>query len=160
MYHLKKNVPVEDDIELLDASGKVVRTIHVSICMDKLLGRYNETINALKSAEIAIDPKDEQSLEAYGQIVVQLLRLIFGADADVILAHYDGRYLEMLDNIMPYIFHTIGPELRKPSRHRMDALQAARVCRCTRPSRTSWSTRARSTAYTHPLTAFWQLWRL
>ena len=127
MYQLKKNVPFEDDIELLDESGKVVRTIHISLCLDKLLGRYNETINALKAAEIAIDPKDEQSLEAYGQIVMQLLRLIFGADADVILAHYEGRYLEMLDNIMPYIFHTIGPELRKLSRQRMDALKAARV---------------------------------
>ena len=127
MYQLKKNVPFEDDIELLDESGNVVRTIHVSLCLDKLLGRYNETVNALKAAEIAIDPKDEQSLEAYGQIVMQLLRLIFGADADVILAHYEGRYLEMLDNIMPYIFHTIGPELRKLSRQRMDALKAARV---------------------------------
>ena len=127
MYQLKKDVPFEDDIELLDESGKVVRTIHVSLCMNKLLGRYNETVNALKAAEIAIDPKDEQSLEAYGQIVMQLLRLIFGADAEVILAHYDGRYLEMLDNIMPYIFHTIGPELRKLSRQRMDALKAARA---------------------------------
>ena len=127
MYQLKKNVPFEDDIELLDESGKVVRTVHVSLCMNKLLGRYNETVNALKAAEIAIDPKDEQSLEAYGQIVMQLLRLIFGADADVILAHYEGRYLEMLDNIMPYIFHTIGPELRKLSRQRMDALKAARA---------------------------------
>ena len=127
MYQLKKNVPFEDDIELLDESGKVVRTIHISLCLDKLLGRYNETVNALKVAEIAIDPKDEQSLEAYGQIVMQLLRLIFGADADVILAHYEGRYLEMLDNIMPYIFHTIGPELRKLSRQRMDALKAARA---------------------------------
>ena len=127
MYQLKKDVPFEDDIELLDESGKVVHTIHVSLCMNKLLGRYNETVNALKAAEIAIDPKDEQSLEAYGQIVMQLLRLIFGADADVILAHYEGRYLEMLDNIMPYIFHTVGPELRKLSRQRMDALKAARA---------------------------------
>ena len=127
MYQLKKSAPFEDDIELLDESGNVVRTIHISICLDKLLGRYNETVNAMKAAEIAIDPKDEQSLEAYGQIVMQLLRLIFGADADAILAHYDGRYLEMLDNIMPYIFHTIGPELRKLSRQRMDALKAARV---------------------------------
>ena len=127
MYQLKKSAPFEDDIELLDESGNVVRTIHISLCLDKLLGRYNETVNALKSAEIAIDPKDEQSLEAYGKIVMQLLRLIFGADADVILAHYEGRYLEMLDHIMPYIFHTIGPELRKLSRHRMDAMKAARV---------------------------------
>ena len=127
MYQLKKSSPFEDDIELLDESGKVMRTIHVSICMDKLLGRYNETINAMKAAEIAIDPKDEQSLEAYGKIVMQLLRLIFGDDADVILAHYEGRYLEMLDNIMPYIFRTIGPELRKLSRQRMDAMKAARV---------------------------------
>ena len=105
----------------------MVRTINISLCLDKLLGSYNETINALKSAEIAIDPKDEQSLATYGNIVMQLLRLLFGADADVILAHYEGRYLEMLDHIMPYIFQTIGPELRKLSRQRMDAMKAARV---------------------------------
>ena len=127
MYQLKKDVPFEDDIELLDESGKVVRTVHVSLCINKLLGRYNETVNALKAAEVAIDPKDDKSLEAYGQIVMQLLRLIFGDNADVILSHYEGRYLEMLDNIMPYIFHTIGPELRKLSRQRMDALKAARA---------------------------------
>ena len=127
MYQLKKDVPFEDDIELLDESGKVVRTIHVSLCINKLLGRYNETVNALKAAEVAIDPKDDKSLEAYGQIVMQLLRLIFGDNADVILSHYEGRYLEMLDNIMPYVFHTIGPELRKLSRQRMDALKAART---------------------------------
>ena len=127
MYQLKKDVPFEDDIELLDESGKVVRTIHVSLCINKLLGRYNETVNALKAAEVAIDPKDDKSLEAYGQIVMQLLRLIFGDNADVILSHYEGRYLEMLDNIMPYIFRTIGPELRKLSRQRMDALKAARA---------------------------------
>ena len=127
MYQLKKTVPFEDDIQLLDESGKVVRTIHVSLCMNKLLGRYTEAINALKTAEIAVDPKDEQSLEAYGQIVMQLLRLIFGADADVILTHYDGRYLEMLDHIMPYITQTIWPELRKLSRKRMDAMKAARA---------------------------------
>ena len=127
MYRLKKDVPFEEDVELLDESGKVVHTSQSSLGLDKLLGRYNDTVNALKAAEIAIDPKDEQSLEVYGQTVMQLLRLIFGADADVILAHYEGRYLEMLDNIMPYIFHTIGPELRKLSRQRMDALKAARA---------------------------------
>ena len=127
MYQLKKSAPFEDDIELLDESGNVVRTIHISLCLDKLLGRYNETVNALKAAEVAIDPKDDKSLEAYGQIVMQLLRLIFGDNADVILSHYEGRYLEMLDNTMPYVFHTIGPELRKLSRQRMDALKAARA---------------------------------
>ena len=127
MYQLKKSVPFEDDIQLLDESGAVVHTIHVSLCLDKLLGRYTEAINALKAAEIAVDPKDEQSLEAYGQIVMQLLRLIFGAEADVILAHYEGRYLEMLDHIMPYITQTIWPELRELSRKRMDAMKAARA---------------------------------
>ena len=127
MYQLKKDVPFEDDIELLDESGKVVRTIHVSLCMNKLLGRYNETVNALKAAEIAIDPKDEQSLEAYGKIVMQLLRLIFGPDPDVLLAHSAGRHREMPHNIMPYILHTLGPGLRKLCRQGMDALKAARA---------------------------------
>ena len=127
MAQFKKAESFEDDIELLDESGKVVRTIHVAISLDDRLGRYNEMVNALNAAAASIAPSKESTLEEYGQTVMQLLRLIFGADADVILAHYEGRYLEMLDNIMPYIFHTIGPELRKLSRQRMDALKAART---------------------------------
>ena len=127
MAQFKKAESFEDDIELLDESGKVVRTIHVSISLDDLLGRYNEMVNALNAAAASIAPSKESTLEEYGQIVMQLLRLIFGADAAAILAHSEGRYLEMLDNIMPYIFHTIGPELRKLSRQRMDALKAARA---------------------------------
>ena len=101
MAQFKKAESFEDDIELLDESGKVVRTIHVSISLDDLLGRYNEMVNALNAAAASIAPSKESTLEEYGKIVMQLLRLIFGADADVILAHYEGRYLEMLENIMP-----------------------------------------------------------
>lgn len=126
MYQLKKTVPFEDDIQLLDEGGEVVNTIHVSLRLDDLLGKYNETVNALKAAEAAADPGEEATLEAYGSAVMSLLRLIFCEDADTILNHYDGRYLELLDNILPYIFSTIGPELRKLSRNRMDMLKAAR----------------------------------
>lgn len=126
MVQLKKAGVFEDDIELLDDFGSAVRTVHVSISLDDLLGKYNETINALKSAEAAVQPNNETFMEKYGQIVMRLLRLIFGDNADVILAHYDGRYLEMLENIIPYITNTIGPELRKLSRQRMEALKAAR----------------------------------
>lgn len=126
MYQLKKTVPFEDDIQLLNESGEVVNTIHISLRLDDLLGKYNETVNALKAAEAGADPDVEATLEAYGNTVMSLLRLIFGEDADTILDHYDGRYLEMLDNILPYIFTTIGPELRKLSRNRMDMLKAAR----------------------------------
>ena len=40
MAQFKKAESFEDNIELLDESGKVVRTIHVSISLDDLLGRY------------------------------------------------------------------------------------------------------------------------
>lgn len=126
MYQLKKTVPFEDDIQLLNESGEVVHTIHVSLRLDDLLGKYNETVNALKAAEAGADPDVEATLETYGNAVMSLLRLIFSEDADTILNHYDGRYLEMLDNILPYIFTTIGPELRKLSRNRMGMLKAAR----------------------------------
>ena len=95
MAQFKKAESFEDEIELLDESGKVVRTIHVSISLDDLLGRYNEMVNALNAAAASIAPSKESTLEEYGQIVMQLLRLIFGADGpyDVILANIVPNYL-------------------------------------------------------------------
>ena len=66
MYQLKKNVPFEDDIELLDESGKVVHTIHVSLCLDKLLGEVR-MLNPRKvftrvNVELALTPYVPASL--------------------------------------------------------------------------------------------------
>lgn len=126
MYQLKKAPLFEDDLELLDESGVVNQTIHVSLHLDDLLGRYNETINALRAAEDAVQPENEASMEAYGEIVMQLLRLIFRENADVILTHYEGRYLSMLEQVMPYILDVIGPKLREMSRRRIASMKAAR----------------------------------
>ena len=45
----------------MDESGAVVHTIHVSLCLDKLLGRYTEAINALNKISISDDARTEFS---------------------------------------------------------------------------------------------------
>lgn len=126
-YQLRKTPPFEDDIDLVDADGNVVKTIHVCVCLDDMLGKYREIVNDLHTAEAAIDKDDAESLTRYGEIVMRLLRLVFRDDADAILEHYDGHYLAMLEQVLPYIQDKIGPELRGVSRRRMDALKAKRA---------------------------------
>ena len=125
-YHFKKTAPFEDDIDLADEAGNVVKTIHVSVCLDNMLGKYREIVNDLHAAEAFVSADDAKSLEMYGEIVMRLLRLVFKDDADVILQHYDGHYLAMLEQVLPYIQNVIGPELRGVSRRRMDALKNAK----------------------------------
>ena len=66
MAQFKKAESFEDDIELLDESGKVVRTILLFIILYDLLGRYNEMVNALSAAAASIAPSKESTLEEYG----------------------------------------------------------------------------------------------
>ena len=126
-YQLRKTPPFEDDIDLVDADGNVVKTIHVCVCLDDMLGKYREIVNDLHTAEAAIDKDDAESLTRYGEIVMRLLRLVFRDVAAAILDHYDGHYLAMLEQVLPYIQDKIGPELRGVSRRRMDALKAKRA---------------------------------
>lgn len=126
-YQLKKNPPFEDDIDLMDEAGNVVKTIHVAVCLDDMLGKYREIVNDLHAAETVVNQDDPDSLTRYGEIVQRLLRLVFHDDANTILQHYDGHYLAMLEQVLPYIQNVIGPELRSVSRRRIDALKAARA---------------------------------
>lgn len=126
MYQLKKRPLFRDELQLVDENGAAKQTITVVIDPDAMLARYNAGMLALREAQEVLNAADEKTLENYGAAVMGLLRVIFGDNADVILSHYDGRYLAMLDEVMPYIQDVIAPKLREASRRRLEKLKADR----------------------------------
>lgn len=115
-YTINRKAHVVDEIKLED-NGKEL-TVKVDLQVERILKEYNAAW-----AEIGRSQKRIQELQGSegvedataetGAAIMALFRLLFGADqTQAILDWYDGAYLEMLADFVPYISETIVPKVR------------------------------------------------
>jgi len=126
MYSLKRKQRINEQLALVNEQGKQVKVLTVDLDVDTVLGRYNQAKNTIIRAEQIIkDNQSEKNLEEYGQAVCELLEVILGeSNTKEILDFYDNRYVEMLDEVYPYILEVIEPKLRQISREKAKQMQA------------------------------------
>ena len=121
-YKAKRQDRVIEDLELCNADGTVAKTIHVELDADNMVRKLSEKhlalINALKNVQ---EVKDASTAEekangtaVLGAAVVDLFEAVFGReDARSILDFYGNRYVEMCQEVVPFITQIVIPEVRK-----------------------------------------------
>lgn len=120
-YQAKRHKRFQEDFELVDGEGNVVHTLHVSLDADDMVAKINRKYTALTKAladttEIkrkAQNPEEiQECIETLGRTVVDLLEAVFGeTDAKTIIEFYDGRYVEMSQEVLPFITQCVIPKL-------------------------------------------------
>lgn len=95
---------------------------------EKIIGAAQRGIVALENAQnmAAASPGNHQTLEAYGEAVLSLFNLFFGAaNTEKMVVFYDGRYADMLADFIPAITGDIMPKLREASRSKAARIASA-----------------------------------
>lgn len=120
-YQAKRHKRFQEDFELVDGEGNVVHTLHVSLDADDMVAKINRKYTALTKAladttEIkrkAQNPEEiQECIETLGRTVADLLEAVFGeTDAKTIIEFYDGRYVEMSQEVLPFITQCVIPKL-------------------------------------------------
>lgn len=120
-YQVKRHKRFQEDFELVDVEGKIVHTLHVSLDADDMIMKINRKYTALtKSLADTTEMKRkaqnsdeiERCLETLGRAVADLLEAVFGEeDAKTIIEFYDGRYIEMSQEVIPFITQCVIPKL-------------------------------------------------
>lgn len=132
-YKAKRQDRVIEDLELCGSDGKVVKTIHVELDADnmvrKLSEKYVALINALKNVQEIKDASTEvekaSAITVLGAAVVDLFEAVFGReDAECILDFYGNRYVEMCQEVVPFITQIVIPEVRKIAKQNKKAALA------------------------------------
>lgn len=120
-YQAKKHKRLQEDFELVNEEGKIVHTLHVSLDADDMVVKIGRKYTALtkaladttemkKKAENA--EEIQTALETLGMAVVDLLEAVFGAeDAKTIIKFYEGRYVEMSQEVIPFITQCVIPRM-------------------------------------------------
>ena len=132
-YKAKRQDRVIEHLELCGSDGKVVKTIHVELDADnmvrKLSEKYVALINALKNVQEIKDASTEvekaSAITVLGAAVVDLFEAVFGReDAECILDFYGNRYVEMCQEVVPFITQIVIPEVRKIAKQNKKAALA------------------------------------
>lgn len=120
-YQAKRHKRFQEDFELVDGDGNVVHTLNVSLDADDMVVKINRKYTALTKAlaeTTEMKRKDEnpeeiqKSVEILGTAVVDLLEAVFGTeDAEKIIQFYEGRYIEMSQEVIPFITQCVIPKL-------------------------------------------------
>lgn len=116
MYQVKRSRIIEQ-LEI-DDNGKKV-TLDVDISVDAILREYTKAQYAIaqaqQAAQKAKNDKDLQAAEeAMGNAIISLFKVVFGAEqTDQILQIYDGKTIEMLGDIAPFIADVIAPRVQE-----------------------------------------------
>lgn len=133
-YKAKRSKLLKEDFELVDENDKVVHTLHVSLDADDMTVRIGrkytaltkalaETTEAQRKAESAEDAV--KNIETLGRAVADLLEAVFGPEGtQTIISFYEGRYIEMSREVLPFISQCIIPrlvDLKKENRKAMRA---------------------------------------
>lgn len=116
-YQINRKAHVVDEIHLED-NGKEL-TVKVDLQVERILREYNAAWVAIGEAQQKIqdmktvDGGEEEALVALGESIMALFGLLFGeAQTKAVLDFYDGAYLEMLADFVPYISETIVPKVQ------------------------------------------------
>lgn len=126
MATIKKQALINTRLVLREGLFKR-KVVHVKHHVDDLIRGYDEAQKELEYAEKTLreNPSDMTS-ERFGEAVVKLLQVVFGPSSDDILEWYEGRYIEMMADIYPFIQDEIVPKLQHTYNDKFSARRAAR----------------------------------
>lgn len=119
-YQVKRRGIYTSELELTEEDGTVVHTLHVEIDPDSMVKKLSEKhvalIRAMQDLETASGSGAtvDEKLAVIGQSVKDLFEAVFGNDgAQTIIAFYNARYIEMCQEVLPFITQEVIPQVRK-----------------------------------------------
>lgn len=114
-YQIKKSNRITEDVEFLGENGEVELTVKLDIDIEKIAGDFRKAQIAVMNAEKAAKEKQtDELLEAYGKAIVEFIQLIFGDEnTKKLIDYFNGRYIDMLCQISPFICDIVIPCLEK-----------------------------------------------
>lgn len=114
-YQIKKSNHITEDVEFLGENGEIELTLKLDIDIERIAGDFRKAQIAVMNAEKAAKEKQtDELLEAYGKAIVNFIQLIFGNEnTQKLIDYFDGRYINMLYQTLPFICDVVIPALKK-----------------------------------------------
>lgn len=118
-YQARRKALYTEAFELAEEDGTVIHTLQVSLDPDSMAANLSRKHLALTRALQAVNASDvegnpAEALETAGNAVRDIVEAVFGEDgAKTILDFYDGRYIEIAREVLPFVTDCVIPAVRQ-----------------------------------------------
>lgn len=147
-YQIGRSRRIQETLELVDSQGNVVHQIPVDLDVDRVATGFNRCYNAVIRAQLEIkkcnaddDPqKYEKTLEEIGNVIIELIKFVFGDDgAKILFEFYEDKQIELLTCVLPYIDDIVMPAMQAAIAEQRQ--QLAKNYKVKQAHKFAWSTR-------------------
>lgn len=121
-YQAKRKKIYEEEFQLVEEDGTVVHTLHVQMDADNMLKKLCKKHLALVQAmenirnvqQAVTEEEKQEGIQIMEEAVKDMVEAVFGKeDTRTIIEFYDNRYLELCQEVVPFIVRVIVPEIKK-----------------------------------------------
>lgn len=106
-YQIKKVGRIVEELELLAPDDSTAMLIHVSVSPETIASKFRSVQLDIANAKRVGD------MEAFGDAVISLFDLVFGTETtQKILDYFDGAYVDMAIQVLPFIYDRIQPAVQ------------------------------------------------
>lgn len=119
VYQAKRSKKYIEEFELVDEKGEVAHRMQVKLDAAELVknvnGKYINLVKALAKTQAystgqVTNQDAAEALDTLGNAMVDMLEVVFGQEnARVIVDFYDGRYVEMAQEVFPFFTDVVIP---------------------------------------------------
>ncbi len=127
-YKIKRKRIIKEELQLCDENGNKVDSIFIDFDVDSKYKAFNAARNEVIKIELAFKEAKTQELEElqvnYGDALIKMFEVLFGKEnTEKIIAFYEERYVEMAEEILPFIHEVFLPELKKKNNANLEDLK-------------------------------------
>lgn len=133
-YQIRRQDPEIEELQLVNRDGSVAETLKVALNGADLAERVSrEYVNLLNAQSYANDPKTgkdpegmAEAVEKLGNCVIDLYNAALGEEnTRKILDFYNGRTMEMIQEVNPFVINVVIPKARKIAQQNRKAAMAS-----------------------------------
>ncbi len=127
-YRVKRKKRIKEELELCDENGVKVDSILIDFDIDEKSKAFNAARNEVIKIELAFKDAEEKNLEelqiSYGDALLKLFEVLFGEEgAKKVVDFYENRWVEMTEEVIPFIQEVFIPELQNRNKEKVENLR-------------------------------------
>lgn len=118
-YQAKRSQKYIEEFELVNENGEISYHMEVKLDASELIknihGKYLNLVKALEkvqkyNTETSTHEEAADAIETLGQVMADMLQVVFGKEnAKTIISFYEGRYVEMAQEVFPFFTEVVLP---------------------------------------------------
>lgn len=121
MFVIKRKENLIETVKF-ENNGKELM-IDVKVNLLNTLNKYEKASRAIQLAIVDIQKGKLTDAKKIGDVIIEMLTIVFGNDTQKIIDFYDGDYTELLLDVWPFIISVVTPAYQKVKKQRQKEIK-------------------------------------